>query len=154
MAGERRLDYAIGALRRRWRLLSVLGALLVLYTLAGFFLVPRLAKSEIESYVRDTLKRQVGVADISFNPFTFATEIRGFSLNEADGTPLVKFDLFRVDFELSSIVNRAWTFKEVRLENPSLSAILASDGLNLSKLAPPSTEAKPAPTEPAALPAV
>ena len=148
------LDTALHALKRRWRLLTVFALLIVVYTLAGFLLVPYVAKSQIEAYVRGNLKRQVTVGSISFNPYTFAAEIRGFSLNEADGSPLVKFDLFRVDFELSSIFNRAWTFKEVRLENPDLHAILANDGLNLSKLAPPSGEAKPQPATPAALPAV
>src|SRR5262249_31584757 len=112
------LDTMLHALKRRWRLLTVFALSIVLYTLPGFLLVPYVAKSQIESYVRENLKRQVTIGSISFNPYSFAAEIRGFSLNEADGSPLVKFDLFRIDFELSSIFNRAWTFKEVRLENP------------------------------------
>jgi uncharacterized protein involved in outer membrane biogenesis len=141
------------ALQRRWRLLAALGFMFTSYTLAGFFLVPWLAKSYVESYVREDLGRQVTIGELTFNPFTFATDMRGFSLNEADGSPIASFDLLRVDFSLSSMFNRAWTFAEVRLDAPQVRVLIAADGsLNLAKLVPPSTE--PEPAEPAGVPAV
>ena len=141
------------ALQRRWKLLAALGFAFTAYTLAGFFLVPWLAKSYMESYVRDDLKRQVAIGELTFNPFTFATELRNFALSEADGSPIASFDLLRVDFSLSSIFNRAWTFAEVRLEAPQVRVLVGADGsLNLAKLVPPSTE--PEPADPAAVPAV
>ena len=63
------------ALRRRWRLLAALGSVFTSYTLAGFFLVPWLAKSYIESYVREDLGRQVTIGELTFNPFTFAADV-------------------------------------------------------------------------------
>jgi uncharacterized protein involved in outer membrane biogenesis len=141
------------ALQRRWKLLAAVGLAFTTYTLAGFFLVPWLAKSYIESYVRDDLKRQVAIGEISFNPFTFATDVQNFALTEADGSPVVSFDLLRVDFSLSSIFNGAWTFAEVRLDAPQVRVLVGADGsLNLAKLVPPSTE--PEPAEPAGVPAV
>src|SRR5215510_2416603 len=141
------------ALLRRWRLLAGLGLAFASYTLGGFFLVPYLAKSYIESYVRDDLKRQIAIGELTFNPFTFASDVRNFSLNEADGSPIASFDLLRINFQLSSIFNGAWTFAEVRLEAPQLRVLVASDGsINLAKLIPPSTE--PEPAEPASIPAV
>ena len=38
-------------LRAHWILLGVVAVLLLAYTLAGFFLVPRLARSQIEGFV-------------------------------------------------------------------------------------------------------
>jgi hypothetical protein len=141
------------ALQRRWKLLAALGFAVTTYTLAGFFLVPWLAKSYIEGYVRDDLKRQIAIGEISFNPFTFAADVQNFALTEADGSPIASFDLLRVDFSLSSIFNRAWTFAEVRLDAPQLRVLVGSDGLlNLAKLVPPSTE--PEPAEPAGVRAV
>jgi hypothetical protein len=141
------------ALRRRWRLLAVLGFAFASYTLAGFFLVPWLAKSGIESYVREDLGREVAIGELTFNPFTFASDVRNFSLSEADGTPIASFDLLHINFSLSSIFNRAWTFLEVRLEAPQVRVLVAADGsLNLAKLVPPSTEAEP--EEPAGVPAL
>ena len=141
------------ALRRRWSLLAALGFVFTTYTLAGFFLVPWLAKSYIESYVREDLGRQVTIGELTFNPFTFATDVRSFSLNEADGSPIASFDLLRIDFSLSSIFNGAWTFAEVRLDAPQVRVLVAADGsLNLVNLFPPSTE--PEPAEPAGVPAM
>ena len=141
------------ALKRRWRLLAGLGLAFASYTLAGFFLVPWLAKSTIESYVRDDLKRQVTIGELTFNPFTFASDVRNFAISEADGSPIASFDLLRINFQLSSLFNRAWTFAEVRLDAPQLRVLVAADGsLNLAKLVPPSTE--PEPAEPTSVPAV
>jgi hypothetical protein len=95
------------ALKRRWRLLAGLAFAFTSYTLAGFFLVPWLAKSYIESYVREDLKRQITIGELTFNPFTFASDVRNFSLSEADGSPIASFDLLRINFQLSSIYNRA-----------------------------------------------
>ena len=143
------------ALRRRWRLLAALGLAVASYTLAGFFLVPWLVKSGIESYVRDDLKRVVTIGGLSFNPYTFAADVRGFSLTEADGSPIASFDLLRIDFSLSSIFNRAWTFSEVRLDAPQLRVLVDADGsLNLAKLAPPSPTPAPEPETKAGIPAV
>ena len=96
------------------------------------FLVPWLAKSYIESYVREDLGRQVTIGELTFNPFTFAADVRSFSLNETDGSLIASFDLLRIDFSLSSIFNSAWTFAEVRLDAPQMRVLIAADGsLNL-----------------------
>ena len=133
--------------------MAALGFVFTSYTLAGFFLVPWLAKSYIESYVREDLGREITIGELTFNPFTFAADMRDFALNEADGSPIASFDLLRVDFSLSSIFNRAWTFAEVRLDAPRVRVLIAPDGsLNLAKLIPPSAE--PEPPEPAGVPAL
>ena len=63
-----------------------------------------------------------------------------------DGTQAPLF----VDFDLSSLWHRAYTFGRIELAAPHLNAVVAPDGtLNLAKLAPKSTPepaAKPEPT--------
>src|SRR5258707_14983211 len=121
------------ALRRyRWPLACV-GLLLASYAAAGFFLVPYLARSAIENYVQHDLGRHVAVAKLTFNPFTLTAEITGFVLTEADGAPIASFGLLRVNAQVSSIVNRAWTFKEIRLDHADLRLLDNADGtLNLA----------------------
>lgn len=80
------------ALRRQWRLLALAGLLIGAYAAAGFLLVPYVARSVIEKYVTQDLKRHVSIGKISFNPFTFTTEIRSFALTEADNSPIASFD--------------------------------------------------------------
>ncbi|HXJ00297.1 MAG TPA: DUF748 domain-containing protein [Micropepsaceae bacterium] len=104
--------------------------------------------------MRQDLKRQVAIAKLTFDPFTFTAEITGFALREADGAPIVSFDFLRVDAQLSSLVNGAWTFKEVRLDRPNFQVLLNADGtLNLAKLAPPAP-ASQTPLPPSAVPAI
>ena len=136
------------------RLLIVAAALLLLYTLGGFLLVPRLARNAIVQYVQKDLGRHASIGQLSFNPFTFTLEIRQFALAEADHRPIASFDLLRVSASLSaSLLHRAWSLNEVRLERPVVQVLINRDGsLNLAKLAPPTPE-KPEPPA-TALPAL
>ncbi len=74
-------------------------------------------------------------------------EVTGFALSEADGARIASFDLLRIDAQLSSLLNRAWTFKEVRLDHPDLQVQVNADGtLNLAKLLPPAPAVPPPPS--------
>jgi len=124
---------------RTWNRLIIAVALLIgAYAAAGFFLVPYLARVNIERYITQDLKRHVTIGNIAFNPFTLAAEVRSFALCEADYSPIASFSFFRIDFQLSSLIYRAWTFSEVRLERPNIQAILDENGsLNHGKLRAP-----------------
>jgi len=134
-------------LRAHVRLLGIVAGVLLLYTLAGFLLVPRIARHEAIDYVQHDLGRKLSIGSLTFNPFSLATEIRDLALTEADGSPLAGFALLRIKFSATaSLLHRAWTFAEVRLEQPTIYALVNRDGsLNLAKLAPP-----PGPKPPAA----
>ena len=55
---------------------------------------------------------------------------------------------------LASLLNRAWTLSEVRLEQPRINALVERDGsLNLAKLAPPAAQSTAQPAS-GSLPAV
>jgi hypothetical protein len=133
---------------------GVVVILAIAYTLAGFFLVPRLITTYVPRYVQEQLKRRAEIGEVRLNPLLFKLEIKRFRLQEADGRPLLGFDRLFVDFELSSLFRRAWTLAEIRLEAPRLDVVMAPDGrLNVADLldAFPRSEAAPAP-EPTAPP--
>jgi hypothetical protein len=96
-----------------WVLVAV-----ALYTLVGFFLVPRLAGWIAEDKVREDLGRELRIGDIDFNPYTFTLEVTDFALADPDGHELVAFDRLYVNFTLVSLIDQAWTFQQVRLEGP------------------------------------
>lgn len=124
----------------------------VLYTLAGFFLVPWLVRHYVPKVVQEQLKKQATIGEVRFNPYVFTFEAKDFSLQEPDGQPIVGFKRLFADFELKSLFNWAWTFRQVALEEPQVNAVVAKDGgLNLAQLAPP-PEAPPAPEKDEALP--
>jgi hypothetical protein len=94
-------------------------ALLLIYTLAGFLLVPRIARHQAIDYVQHDLGRRLSIGALTFNPFSFACEIRDLALTEADGSPIASFALLRIKFSAtSSLLHRAWSFAEVRPEQP------------------------------------
>jgi uncharacterized protein involved in outer membrane biogenesis len=114
---------------------SVIVVLFVAYTLAGFFLVPRLIATYVPRYAHEQLGRRAEVGEVRANPLLFRLEIKDFRLQEADGRPLLGFDRFFVDFELSSLFRAAWTFAEIQLEEPRLDVVLHPDGrLNVGEL--------------------
>lgn len=146
----------IARLRLRWRWPAFAAALLATWSLAGFLLVPALLRSAMESYARDTLHRPFSVGIIRFNPFTFMLEIHELDLRRArDEGPLLSFRLLRVDAEpMASLLHRAWTVQELRLEQPRIEAYIDEQGeLNLASLLPPSPP-QPQPTAPAAPPSI
>jgi len=131
---------------------GVLVFLALAYTLAGFFLLPRLIRTYAPRYVEEQLKRRLEIGEVRVNPLLFKVEIKQFRLQEADGRPLLGFDRLFVDFELSSLFRRAWTFAEIQLDAPRLDVVMARDGrVNLADLlaafpqGEPSKEPAPAP---------
>ncbi len=131
----------IALMRLHWIALCVAAGLLLLYTLAGFFLVPYVARQQIESYVTETLQRRVSIGEIRFNPFVLDTSISNFRLAEADDSPLVAFRHLYVNAQLASLWQRAVVLHEVQLSAPDINLIIDDGGaVNLAKLAPESTE--------------
>src|SRR2546425_5894861 len=132
--------------------LAVLAVLFLVYTLAGFFLVPRLVAAYVPRYAQEQLGRRAEIGEVRVNPLLFKVDIRQFRLQEADGRPLLGFDRLFVDFELMrSIFRAAWTFAEIRLESPRVDAVIAADGrMNIAELLDALPKGEPAkqPTAP------
>lgn len=134
--------------RTRWVLLGVSALLLAGYAAAGFFVVPRVARSQIEAFVVETLHRRIELGEIAFNPFTLEANISDLKLTEADGAPLIAFRHLRVNAEIASLWWRGVVLKELELTAPDINVVIAPDGsVNLAQLAPP---AGPAPAGPKA----
>jgi hypothetical protein len=107
---------------------AVIVVLAVAYTLAGFLLVPRLITHYVPRYAQEQLERRAEIGEVRFNPFLFKLEVKHFSLQEADGRPLLGFDRLFVDFEPTSVFGRAWTFADIQLDAPRADVVLARDG--------------------------
>lgn len=111
------------------------GLLLGLYALAGFLWVPRLVESAVLVTFERDYGRSAELARPSFNPFTFEFEARSFSVPDTDGARLLGFERLYLNFELSSLLRRAWTFSEIAIEQPYLRLVQRTDGsINLAEL--------------------
>lgn len=123
-----------GLLHYRSVLLSVLG-LLALYALLGFWWLPNAARQWAVDYARTEMHRPLELGSVEFNPFTLTARVRNGALREADDSPLFRIDELLMNFEISSLWHRAYTFEQVRLTAPNLQAVVSEDGvLNLARL--------------------
>lgn len=128
--------------KRFWAL-----SLLLLYTLAGFFIVPWVARQQIIDQVGELVDRPVTLEVLRVNPFVLSVEARDFAITENDATRMLSFERLYVNFQLSSLFRWALTFREITLEHPSLAFVRFADGrTNLAQLLVPaeSTPAQPA----------
>ena len=101
--------------KRFWLLVAVL-----VYTLAGFFLVPAVISHYTVKNIHESMDRAATIAEVRFNPYVLSLQVDGFALADKDGETLVSFDTFFVNFQLSSLFRWAWTFREIRLDGPYL----------------------------------
>jgi Domain of Unknown Function (DUF748) len=137
-------------LLNRWLLAGV--GVVVLYALLGFFLVPWVITRYVSNYAAEKLNRKASLAEVRVNPFLFTFEAKDFVIEEADNRPIMGFDRLFVDFQLSSLFRWAWTFADIRLEQPSLYVEIQPNGrLNFADLAdslPKSEDSPPTDSQP------
>lgn len=122
----------------------VIAIMVLLYAALGFLVAPWILKSKAMPAIADQLGRKLIAREIKVNPFALSVTIRGFEMSEPDGTALVGFEELYVNFQLSSIFRRAFTFAEVRLLAPKGQIKILPDGsLNFSDLLASSEQPDP-----------
>jgi hypothetical protein len=89
---------------------------LILYTIIGFALVPVVVKNNLIDLAHDDFNRTAQIEQVEFNPYFLRLRIRGFNLLDVDNEPLISFDHFSINFQLSSLFRWAWTFDEISLD--------------------------------------
>lgn len=110
-------------------------AVLLIYTLAGFFAAPWLVRQQLPKLVEQYLGAQATVADVRINPFLLTFEATDLAIAEKSGLPVVQVGRVFVDAETSSLLRWAWTFRELRIEKPVINVDLdAGESLNLARL--------------------
>ncbi len=97
----------------------VIVLMLLIYTIAGFFIVPMVVKSEARDYIKEEFKRDAEIKSVSFNPFTFTLSVEGFKLFEKDkeGT-FFSFKEFFINISILPLLSKEVDFEEIRLTEP------------------------------------
>ncbi len=113
----------------RWRRAAlVVLALVVVYALVGFFVVPRIVKSRLPDIAAGQ-KMQASVGELKFDPFLFKVDARELRLATTAGQPLAHAGSLFVDFEpWASLFRRAWTFDAIRVDALTIDVDIAKDG--------------------------
>jgi hypothetical protein len=122
-------------LRRPPRWTIVVASLVLAYTLFGFFVLPRILKSQLETRLPPLLHRSVTVREVLFNPYAMSVTIRGFAVQEPDGSPLLTFEELYVNAAVLKHLRGGVHLQEVKLVQPVVGIAIEKGGrLNFADL--------------------
>ncbi len=144
-----------GSKRTLRRLVRVTLVLLVLYTIAGFVVLPPIVKAQLATRLSAALGRSVTVGSVRLNPYALSLTISQFDIRERDGAAsFLGWDRLYVRFGLlASLTGWQWTFPAIRLDGPHVRAVVNPDGsLNCSDILTRLGVDAPAPPAPATPP--
>ena len=129
--------------------------LILLYGIFGFLIAPYILKSNLISGIVGLLGRNATVNEVKVNPFVLSVTVRGFEMSEPNGGRFVGFEELYVNFQLSSIFRRAYTFDEIHLIAPEGQVkVLPDSSLNFSDLLASSDPVEPPPDKSNELPRI
>jgi uncharacterized protein involved in outer membrane biogenesis len=108
-------------------LLIVFLALLILYTLAGFLLLPWWLERLVPEQLSQRIGWQAEITEISTNPFTLRVEALGLSADDTEGEQVVGFDRLMVDMNFFQLVRGILGFEAIQLDEPYVRVDLLED---------------------------
>jgi Domain of Unknown Function (DUF748) len=123
--------------RARFVAANVLGLVLaglLVYSLAGFIAAPYFLQRELPRYARDALDGEASIGQLSVNPFLLRVEAKDVRLEHPAGRPLAAFRRLSLDFQLSTLFRRAWTFADIQIDGLDATVEIEADGtLNVAR---------------------
>ncbi len=138
-------------------MLWIVGGLLAMFTIFGFFLAPSIIKSQLEKRASAALGRTVTVGRVRVNPFAASLTLENLDLRLKEGTgSFLGWDRMYVNAEPLLSLLGTWTVGEIELDGFHMTAVLKKDAtfnfadiierLNAATSAPtPAGPAKPLP---------
>jgi len=128
-----------GGVRRWRRWLFAFAVCLGLYSVAGFWALPWLIRTQLPEQVGKRFHAVATLDEVRFNPFLLTLEARGLALASTPSTePAIRAGRLYIDLELASLLKCAWTFREIAVDDFSLQAELNErEQLNLAQLFSP-----------------
>ena len=126
---------------RLHRLAVVVVGVLVLYTLLGFFLLPRIIQHVAVSTLSEQLHRQTSIKEVRFNPYLLSCELNGLSIAKQSGQgSWIALDRLVVNLQASSLFKQALVVSQLTIDHPSLYITRNADqSYNFSDLFSPET---------------
>ncbi|HJW57749.1 MAG TPA: DUF748 domain-containing protein [Burkholderiaceae bacterium] len=101
------------------RSLTAAGALLFLYMLFGYAILPSLIKSRLEHLSPEKLHRQLTIGAVEVNPFALALTIRDLKLMEPEGNAVfASFDALIINLSTESALRLAPVVQQAVLTKP------------------------------------
>jgi len=102
-------------------------AVLILYALAGFLLLPWWLERLVPEQLDQRMGWQAEITDIRTNPFTLTVEASGLSAADSDGEQVVGFDRLMFDMNFFQLVRGIAGFEAIQLDEPFVRVDLLKD---------------------------
>ena len=137
---QSRLSQGLAKMRSLSRTRKVLAGLVVFflfYTVTGFIVVPLIVRAVLTDKGSIALHRDVTVADVNVNPYTFTVQVKGLMVRDRDGETLTAAKEIIIDLQLSSLFKKALVVKTVAISEPAIRLVRSkAENLNISDLFP------------------
>ncbi len=130
-------------------------ALLVIFTITGFFILPPILKTQLEKRLSAALGRTVTVGRVRLNPYALSVTLEDFDIRLKEGNgSFLGWNRLYANFDALSSLTGDWVLSDIELEGFHGAVVLKPDGsLNfsdiLAKLAVPAAGVAAAPAPPA-----
>lgn len=120
-------------------------SLIATYTLAGFFLLPKIIHNTLVDQVEQQLGWQTEVEKVEFNPYAFTLTIHNLKIADQQAQEQLSFERYHMNFELRSIIKGAFTFADIELSSPKIKLEIDKNGITNFQHAQQLQQAKMAP---------
>lgn len=101
--------------------------LIVLYSLAGFLVLPWWLKRALPDQLEQRMGWQADVGDISSNPFTLSVEALNLSAQDNGNEKVVGFDRLYINLNFFELIRGVVGFEAIELEEPFIRLDLLED---------------------------
>jgi uncharacterized protein involved in outer membrane biogenesis/outer membrane protein OmpA-like peptidoglycan-associated protein len=131
--------------RRTRRISGILAALLALWAIVGFLVLPRLLRSTLERKLSEQLHRPVTLRGLSINPFALSATLDGLDVRDRGGAgPFFSLERLYVNLEARSLLRGGPVLRAVTLTKPSITLVRNADGTyNIQDLLDEAAKEKP-----------
>ncbi|MGD1029639.1 MAG: DUF748 domain-containing protein [Opitutaceae bacterium] len=136
---------------RRW--LIAAAAAFVLFSIAGFFVLPPIIKSQAEKRLSAELGRTVTIGNVRVNPYMLSIALEDFDIKEKDGQgSFLGWKRLYVRFDALPSIFGEWVLGDIELGGFHAGVVVNPDGsLNfsdlLAKIPPPSPDSSAQPAK-------
>ncbi len=121
------LRRVIGRLRSR-RALLVVAAVLAVWAVAGFLVLPYFLRPVVERKIAEQLHRPATLRRLSLNPFALSVTMQGLDVkNRGEAGPFFTVERLHVNFEAASIFRGGPVIRALTLTKPSLTIVRNED---------------------------
>ncbi len=135
-------SYSLRLLKYRKHFLGFVITLCI-YAALGFFLAPWLVKKNAVAIVGEQFGAGLDIESVAINPFVLSMRVDGLHLRDASGNSLATIEQVFINFQLSSLFRRAWTFDQVHIIGAEFFVARDQSGnLNVASLMPAAEESE------------